>query len=253
MSRARVAVGLFAVAVGTAWMFGGVVALRSGARALGEIVPYVAITVGCFALLRAVVPQGYLAGPFLFILGGVAWLAAATGYLPGRVGGHVVPLLIVIAGVGVALSRPRLGPGRVTVPIARFQSLLVPVRERVAESTTLQKVVVRSFFGYARIDVSRVLVDAGGDLDDTSPWLVDVDVSVLFGRVELLVGQDCAVVPGRLGQAYGVVLEEAAVSVLTSARTGDDKKDDSARDVRLNVLGLGGAVSVRPALALSVG
>ncbi|MDQ0773945.1 hypothetical protein QF026_002411 [Streptomyces aurantiacus] len=208
-----------------------------------------AIAVGCFALLRAVVPQGYLAGPFVLILGGVAWLAAATGHLPGRVGDHVVPLLVVTVGAGVALSRPRLGPGRVMVPVVRFQSLLIPVRERVAESRTLQKVVIRSVFGYARIDMSRILVDARGDLDDVSPWLVDVDVSVLFGRVELLVGQDCAVVPGKLGQAYGVDLEEATVSVLTAARTGDDKRNDLARDMRLNVLGLGGAVSVTPVLA----
>ncbi|MFI1440491.1 hypothetical protein [Streptomyces fructofermentans] len=251
MSRARVAVGLVAVAVGTAWMFGGASALESGFRALAGTVPYAAIALGCFALLRAVVPPGYLAGPFLFILGGVAWLAAATGYLPGRIGGHVVPLLVVLAGTGFALSRPPRAPGLVMMPIRRYQSLLVPIRERVPESTTLQKVVVRSVFGYARIDMSRVLVNHLGDRDVPANWQVDIDVSVLFGRIELLVGEGCVVLPGELGQAYGVALEDEGVRVLESdERIGEDKKDGTARDVRLNILGVGGAVSVRPAVSL---
>ncbi|MFD3440795.1 hypothetical protein ACFWU3_25170 [Streptomyces sp. NPDC058685] len=240
MDRVRIAFGLLVVVIGTVWLLGGGTALRSGGRRLLVVLPYALIAFGLLLVLRAALPRGLLTAPLALIAGGGLWAAYDLGYLGGAAGSRILPGLVIAAGAVVALAggggRGRPGRAGDDVPLRSYRSVLWPVRVKVAGAPELRKVGVGSYFGDARIDLAGAAF--ASDPSGQTRHALQVDVTVLFGRVELLLDARCVVVKGNVESSPAVhFAEQVPVHVTPPAGT--------ARHIVLNVLGVGGSVAVR--------
>ncbi|WP_158694419.1 hypothetical protein [Streptomyces canus] len=239
---------MLVVIVGTVWLLGDAAALRSGGRWALSALPYVLAAAGLLLILRAAVPKGLLVGPVVLVAGGGLWAAYNAGVFEGRTADRIWPSVVIVLGIALSLG-VRTDPHiqEENHPLRRYRSVLVPVDRRVVTSSVpLQTVTVGSYFGNAVIDLSGARFDRVNGADDRR-CVVRVDVTVLFGRVELVVGSSCAVVKGNVESTRAVRFAEQ-VPVFADV---DEYRHSVSGGLRrphhmvLNVLGLGGAVSVR--------
>lgn len=234
--RLRIVCGLVVVVMGTAWLLGGGPALRSGGRWLLTVLPYALIALGLLVLLRAALPRGLLTGPLVLIVGGGLWAAYDLGYLGGTAGSKVLPALTITFGAALVLTGGAAAQADDELPLRRYRSVLLPVRRKVLTSTSLVKVGIGSFFGDARIDLSSV--SFAPDPQAQGRYVLQADVTVLFGRVELVVDAACAVVKGN-------VENSPAVHFAERVRVHERPPENVERQILLNVLGVGGSVAIR--------
>ncbi|MFJ8936857.1 hypothetical protein ACIRL0_14285 [Streptomyces sp. NPDC102365] len=247
MVRARIAFGLLVVVVGTVWLLGGGSAVRSSGRWALSALPYVLVALGLLLVLRAAVPRGVLAAPLVFIVGGGVWLAYDAGYLRESTAGKVWPALVIVLGATLALgARPtRSAAMEDELPFRSYRSVLLPVRRRVAaDAVPLQNVAVSSWFGDARIDLSGAQF-----ISDPAPdggyKVLEVDVMVCFGRVELVLPPRCAVVRGNVENTLAVHFADRVAVYADTDSYRLSVGGVMPRRVLLNVLGLGGSVAIR--------
>jgi hypothetical protein len=246
VGRVRIAFGLLVVVVGTVWLLGEGSAVRSGGRWALSALPYVLVALGLLLVLRAAVPRGLLAAPLVLIAGGGLWAAYNAGYLGEASAGKVWPGLVIALGATLALGvRTRPAVAEEEQPFRRYRSVLLPVRKRVAADVVpLRNVAVSSWFGDARIDLT-----AAQFIGDPAPdgWhkVLEVDVTVCFGRVELVLPPRCAVVRGNVENTLAVHFADR-VAVYADTETYRSAVGGVVpRRVLLNVLGLGGSVAIR--------
>ncbi|WP_151480904.1 hypothetical protein [Streptomyces albicerus] len=246
MGRVRVAFGLLVVVVGTVWLSGGGSTVRSGGRWALSALPYVLVALGLLLVLRAAVPRGLLAAPLVLIAGGGLWAAYDAGYLGGVSSGKVWPGLVIALGATLALGvRPRPAAVEDELPFRRYRSVLLPVRKRVAaDAVPLRNVAVSSWFGDARIDLSGA--EFTSDLPPDGGYkLLEVDVMVCFGRVELVLPPRCAVVRGSVENTLAVHYADRVAVYADTDTYRTAVGGVVPRRVLLNVLGLGGSVAIR--------
>jgi hypothetical protein len=246
MSRIRVCLGLLAVALGTAWLLGGVSAFRTGATATVTASPYVLVAAGTVLLLIAAVPRERLAAPLILLLLGAAWLSIRHDFPPGLNWRHVLSLALIIAGAAVALSRRRPATG-LNIPLRRYRGALISPRPYRAPAETLRKVIIGSYLCNVQVDLTPAVFDSDPNDPSSSPEII-VDVTVLLGGVDLIIGTDCALVPDRLEQAHRIRFTTKTTSGIYGRRSYHENLPDQSRPpnrVVLNVMGLGGVVSVR--------
>ncbi|MFE5819803.1 hypothetical protein ACFQ6S_41125 [Streptomyces sp. NPDC056479] len=244
----RTAFGLLVVIVGTVWLLGDWSAVRSGGRWALSALPYVIVVVGVLLLLRAAVPRGLLVGPVILVAGGGLWAAYNAGVFEGRTADRIWPSVVIAVGVALSLG-VRTDPGgrEDDNPLRRYRSVLVPLDRRVVTpATPLQTLAVSSYFGNAVIDLSGARF-AGASAPDDRLRVASVDVTVFFGRVELVVGPNCAVVKGNVEGTHAVRFAEQVVVYADVDEYFHFDANGLRRPHRmvLNVLGLGGAVAVR--------
>jgi hypothetical protein len=235
VSRVRVGLGLLAVASGTAWAAGGIDSLTATARTLAFLLPLLLVVGGISTILRAVVPRGTLAGPVLLIAIGLIIFAVQHRTIRGSLSSQVPPFAIIAAGVLVSMShneKPRIDTG-----IERLNAFLFPSNRRVS-GTAPRKFILRAVLGSLRLDLSQASYPGAARL-----W---VDVTVLMGRIELIVPRDWEIKAGRVELARGV----SFVGTLTSSELATPMEQESevgASLVVLNIQGVGGAVEVQQA------
>ncbi|MFD9001391.1 hypothetical protein ACFV0T_10535 [Streptomyces sp. NPDC059582] len=236
------------VIVGTVWLLGDASAVRSAGRWALSALPYALAVVGLLLILRAAVPKGLLAGPVVLVAGGGLWAAYDAGAFEGETADRIWPSVVIALGVALSLGVRTDPAGRAEDhPLRRYRSVLVPVDRRVLTSTVpLQTLTVSSYLGNAVIDLSSARF-AGVTSPDDRLRVVRVDVTVFFGRVELVVGPSCAVVKGNVEGTRAVRFAE---QVVVYADVDEYLHFDSGglrrpHRIVLNVLGLGGAVAVR--------
>ncbi|MGI5457288.1 hypothetical protein ACQEWB_29800 [Streptomyces sp. CA-249302] len=243
----RTAFGLLVVIVGMVWLVGGGSAVRSGGRLTLSALPYVLAAVGLLLILRAAVPRGLLVGPVALVAGGGLWAAYNAGVFEGETADRIWPSVVIAVGVALSLGvRTESGSREEEHPLRRYRSVLVPVDRRVlASSVPLQTLTVGSYFGNAVVDLSGA--QFAEDSADAALRVVRVDVTVFFGRVELVVGPSCAVVKGNVESTHAVRFAERVVVYADVDQYLDLDSGAQRRPHRmvLNVLGLGGAVAVR--------
>lgn len=248
MGRLRTAFGLLAVIVGTVWLLGDSAALRAGARWALSALPYVLAATGLLLILRAAVPKGLLVGPVVLVAGGGFWAAHDAGAFEGGTADRIWPSMVIAVGVALALGvRTEPGGDEEDHPLRRYRSVLLPVDRRVrTASALLQNLTVSSYFGNAVIDLSGARF-AGANEPNDRLRAVKVDVTVLFGRVELVVGPSCAVVKGNVESTRAVRFVEQVVVYADVDEYLQYESGGLRRPHRLvlNVLGLGGAVAIR--------
>lgn len=196
LNRFQVAVGLIAVALGTAWAAGGGTAVRTVGRDAAVVVPVAAILLGVFLLLRAAVPRGMLAAPVALIAAGALWLAVwfsgGFGVSPSR----IYQSIIILAGVVTAMVR---FPRRISVAtgVERYSS---PFGRRPDEPVTeaAYKYIVRA------MPLGAVHLKFGAGSFPKGARRITVDATVLFGHFKLCVPDDWEVVAGRVSLAYWI-------------------------------------------------
>ncbi|NGO14765.1 hypothetical protein G5C60_46045, partial [Streptomyces sp. HC44] len=220
-------------------------AVRSGGRWALSALPYALAVVGLLLILRAAVPKGLLAGPVILLAGGGLWAAYDAGAFDGSTADRVWPIVVIALGAALSLGVRTESPRREQEhPMRRYRSVLVPVDRRVVTSTVpLQNLTVGSYFGNAVVDLSGAEFMQLASPDDRLRVL-QADITVLFGRVELVVGPYCAVVKGNVENAPAVHFADR-VPVYPNERAY--LNDGGARQPHrlvLNVLGLGGSVAI---------
>ena len=245
MGRVRIAFGLLVVVVGTVWLLGGGSAVRSGGRWALSALPYGLAAVGLLLILRAAVPRGLLAGPVVLLAGGGLWAAYNAGVFDESSADRIWPLVVIALGTALSLGvRTESRRPEEEHPLRRYRSVLVPVDRRVVTTTVpLRNVTVSSYFGNAVIDLSGARFMGDASPEDPAR-VIEADVTVLFGRVELVVGPYCAVVKGNVESSLAV---HFADRIAVYPNVDEYLSEGSLRHPHrlvLNVLGLGGSVAI---------
>ena len=233
MNRARVGVGVVAVASGTAWALGGTNSLVTVVRAFAGLLPLLLVIGGVSVILFVVVPRGMLAGPVLLVSIGVLALAVEHGVFRRSLFIHVPAFIIIGAGVVVAMSQPR--DFQIGATVKRYTTILLPVRHRVIGSAS-PKIVVRAIFGMVLVDLSKADYPKG-------VGRLSVDLTCIMGRIEIVVPRGWRVLAGRVDLARGMSFE----GTLTDSELAPLKEQEAEHGkklVALNIQGWGGAVVV---------
>ncbi|MGW5651166.1 hypothetical protein [Streptomyces humi] len=246
MSRTRTAFGLLVVAVGTAWLYGGPEAVRAGAHVVLVAGPYALMAFAVLLVLRAALPKGAALGPLVLFLAGGVWAVAGQGRIGNAWESRVVPLSLIALGALVALSRSvGTHADGISVPIRRYGSWFVPRQATLLPSESgVRRIVARAVFGTLRVDLSQASFPDGDD--STGVGVLHADVTVLFGRVEFVLGQDCAVVLARDIHTYGTSLTERVPVFVNTAAFRRRRAATLGRRVDISLIGLGGAVALDP-------
>ncbi|NNN28958.1 hypothetical protein HLK59_01035 [Streptomyces sp. S3(2020)] len=233
MSRIRVALGLGAVSMGTAWAIGGVAGLREVVAVLSVAVPVLLVLAGVVLMLRAAVPRGQLGGPLALMTVGIAVLALRFDmpHLPDL--SRQAPVVLILGGVFVALFRGRSGTG-IDTGVRCCTSLLYPHPKLKLEGRAPKKLVLRALlFGAVYVDLT--------DCEFPRSTRLVVDVTVLWARVELKLPADWTVLAGRVELTPGVQcfgdLSQPVFATPHPVR-------GETTTVVVNVQGLGGVVSL---------
>jgi hypothetical protein len=150
---------LVGVAAGTAWAVGGVNALIAGALMIVTTVLALTVMVGVLALLRAVAPRGALAGPLVLIIDGTAGLAVQFGALTAGMLNGVGPVLLVVGGVVVAMSR-RSRETTLAAVVARHWSVFVPIKPIGVQGVAPHKFILRCLLGGILLDLTKAAIRA---------------------------------------------------------------------------------------------
>lgn len=138
-------------------------------------------------------------------MGGGLWALAGQGGLSDVWQSRVVPLAVIALGALIALSRSGGVADDVVIPIRRYGSLFVPAHAKLLPSEGgVRRIVVRAIFGSLRVDLSEAVFPQ----DDEARGVLYADVTVLFGRVEFVLGEGCAVVLAGEIHTFGTSLTE---------------------------------------------
>ena len=232
MSRVRVGIGLVAVAAGTAWAVGGIDSVAAPARRLAELLPLLLVLGGALAILLVVVPRGTLAGPALLVSIGLLGLAAEEGMLHKLYVDRIPALIIVGAGVIVAMSHSE--KNKIDTGVRRFTAILFPAVRHVRGRAPL-KITARAVFGFLKLDMAQADPLIRADQ-------VKLDVSCIVGRIEIIVPKDWEVQAGRVDLARHIKFE-GSLPATSSAPAGQDQGDKNL--VVINVIGWLGFVVVQ--------
>jgi hypothetical protein len=233
VSRVRVGLGLVAVAAGTAWAVGGIGSVATSARRLAELLPLLLVLGGALAILLVVVPRGTLAGPVLLVSVGLLGLAAEDGMLRKLYLARIPALILVGAGVIVAMSRSE--KIHVDTGVKRFTAFLFPAH-RTLRGETPAKIIARAIFGLLKVDMSHT----APSLQTDRVW---VDVTCIAGRIEIILPKEWEVKPGRVALARRIRFEGALPGTDIGPAEQGDQRDQNL--VVINVLGWLGFVVVQ--------
>lgn len=235
MSRVRVGLGLVAVAAGTAWAVGGIDLVATSARRLAELLPLLLVLGGALAILLVIVPRGALAGPVVLVSIGLLGLAAEDGTLHKLYLARIPALILVIAGVVVAMSRSE--KIQVDTRVKRFNAILFPRHPRVSGRPPL-KIIARAIFGWLKLDMTQA---------DSSfqAFRIRVDVTCIVGRIEIIMPKDWEVQTGRVELARNIKFEGTLTGPDKARPEHDDGGDKKL--VIINVLGWLGFVVLQRA------
>ncbi|WP_328424319.1 hypothetical protein [Streptomyces sp. NBC_00443] len=248
MSRVRIAFGLLIVIAGTAWLLGGLDAVRSGGRWAFAALPYALLGLGLLVLLRAAVPRGLLAAPLALILGGALWAVHDIGYLDGGTAAKAWPGLTILLGAAIALGGvPAVADGVNDGPLRRYRSVVLPVRPELAEpSTPLRSISVASYLGDVHLRLADVPFQPDARMPgDPTAEVLEIEVTLLFGSVAIEVDRRCAVVKGSVANAPAVQFADQVRVYATTDIYADEARSELPRRIQLNVVGLGGTLAIR--------
>lgn len=227
MNRIRIGAGLLIAVVGTLWWSG---ALPAAGATLVVIAPYLLLLWAFAAAARTIIPRGGLAGPAVLAAAGGAWLLFRADVVNFDANVRQLAIAVVLIGVLVALTgggrdRPHFG-------VQRFSSFLYG-REFPVTGRAPSKISVLSVLFPARLDLSRT------EHSDTEEIRVEIDVTVLAGRVDIVLPPMWVAETGRIlstGVRYNDELVHSALWTPKDGSTGP------TRTAMINVIGLGGRV-----------
>lgn len=235
MSQVKIAAGLLAVAIGTAWWAG---ALPAAGTAIMTVAPYVLVGAAVVGGARALAPPGTLIGPGVLLVAGIVWIVVRNDLVSGVDLDTVLPAVLVLGGFAVALSddRRRWKPDMVRRCVSVLWSRRVDI-----DGTAPAKLAVTAILGTVTVNLGQA------DYPHASR-AIEIDLTVVGGRVvleELPVGWKVG--PGRIHER--ALRLDGTFDWTESVTSPDHVTDDAGPAVVVNVLGLLGAVAlpVRPA------
>lgn len=227
--RLRVLLGVTAIAAGTAWASGGLSAVRAAGIQVLRILPFVIVGAGVLLLLMAAVPRGRLGGPLLLLVAGTVGLAVEFAPAPHGWSHMTPPAALILGGLVLSLSG-RSGSAHADGPIQVWHSFLWPKRH-VLRGNAPAKLILRCVLGEIALDLTEI---AFPDEDELT-----FDVTILGGRVQLLLPHNWHVQAGRVEFARAMAFE----GVLTSSKR-HEADQEIGNLVVLNVQGWLGSLAV---------
>jgi len=227
VNRVRIGAGLLMAVIGTLWWAGAVPA--AGVTVVAAA-PYLLLLWAVVAAVGAMAPRRYLAGPVVLAAAGGIWLLLRAEVLNVDAAVRHIALLVVLAGVVVALTGHNRKP--VHFGVRRFRSFLYGREFRVTGRAP-SKISVLSVLFPATLDLLHTAHDSGEQI------VVEIDVTVLAGQVEVVLPPTWSVAAGRIlssGVRYNdELIQKAPV-------TDAEVLEVSAPTAVINVTGLGGRV-----------
>jgi hypothetical protein len=195
--RVRVVFGIIAVGVGAVWAGGGLGALREAGMATLRILPVALVAIGLFLMLRAAIPHGRMVGPFLVLAIGVITVAIQWHGLSTALTRTAVPVALILVGLLVALL-DRSGRSTPSSLVITATSVVFPRQLRIVNGAdTPSKVILRCVLGSIVVDLTETVYPR-----QERP--VTVDVTIVGGRVELIVPLDWHVRANRIEYGHGI-------------------------------------------------
>jgi hypothetical protein len=226
--RLRVAIGLLAVAAGATWAAGGTAALRDGAVLFLRTLPFVIAGAAILLLARAAVPRGRLGGPLLLLICGAVGVAVQFDIGVTFSARLMAPTALILGGLLLSLS-VRFGPDDDNEQNWTRTSIIWPVHEYL-RGRAPARLILRSFLG----DVSVDLLECHYPMGENE---VTIDITMIGGRLHLVVPLDWHLQPGRVELAKGMKLEGWMTRTSPLARN-----EDVERLVVLNLQGFRGTL-----------
>jgi hypothetical protein len=231
MRRFRILIGLGLSMAGAVWLVARLGGIDEVLPTLARWWPAAAIALGVLNLLALVRRPTWLLAPLLLIAGGaVALLTNLDGELPPAVRPYVWPVIVVVAGVAIALwERERVEDSR------EFIRQTVVLRSRRISATTedFQHGVVRAYLGNLELDLQRC--EFSGD--------AELCITTVLGHVDLLPPPGIQVMLQE--RRYGPGVEVPALP--PAPGTSQEPAGTRPNVLRVSVMGFLGGVSLRPA------
>ncbi|MFF5291466.1 hypothetical protein [Paractinoplanes globisporus] len=222
--------GLLATIVASTWIAGGVDALARIGVALVTALPWVAAVAGIGLLLRSSIPSGLRAGPLVLLIGGIVVIALDSGLLRASWFQGVIPPLVLVGGA-LLVMRPDDQRSTEYEVVRTLRSIMWPVSWQTKDVAPA-KLVLLSVLGEIKVDLGAARFPQGEDD-------LNVDVTLLGGRIEIVVPHGWHVQAGRVELSRRVTF----LGAVSDARPPD--ADESAeRRIVLNVQGWGGVLTV---------
>lgn len=238
MRRFRIFVGLVLTAVGAVWLVSRLGGVGKAVPQLREWWPIAPVALGMLNLLALIRRPTWLLAPLLLIAGGsIGLLASLDRKLPPTVQPYVWPVVVIVAGVAVALwERKRIEDND------DFIRQTVVLRSRRISGTTadFQHGVVRAYLGNLELDLQRC--ELSGD--------AELCVTVLLGHVDLLPPPATRIL--LQGRRFGPGVEVPTLPPLVPAvglgETDDEEAEDDSRPnvLKVSVMGFMGGFDLRP-------
>jgi hypothetical protein len=218
------------VAAAVAYRLEGLGGLRQVAASLFGTLPAALVLLALASLCRLAVPRGAATGPLLLLLAGLAGLAAQRDWGQGVDRRGLVPLLLAAGGAAVAFVPT--GPRPAYETVVHRRSIALP-RNAVMTGRPPRRVGLTCVVGRLGLDLTNV---------DVGKQPIEVYVTILGGRVEVVAPAGCPLLAGELASAHGTrfegLLDEA------SPRAVGEQTRPPAPAVVVHVLGLFGTVVV---------
>lgn len=218
---------------------GGYTAFHAIAMIMVDQFPLVLVIVGLAALIRAMAPPGSWFGPALLMAAGSLLLALHSGRFDGQWLKHVAAAALIWGGIFMTIVPGYSGSGH---PAARdvrtytkqVTAVVWPRNLRLSEAQ-LAQISGRAILGSLTIELTSEAVSSG-------TACVDACLSVLAGRIEIVVPSGWSVLPGRMGACSGVSFHGYFDE--PDAGTAVGASGAAPAIVFVHVLGLGGVVSI---------
>lgn len=185
MSRIRITAGLVAVLIGTAWWGRALPAVGESALI---VAPYLLVVLAVIGAVRVMAPAGALAGPAVLLVVGAGWLALRHGLAPGLDAPTVLGAALILGGCAMALSDPgsRWRPG-----LTRRHLTILWRRRLTIEGPAPARLGITAVLGDVIVELTRADFPGG-------VHALEIDVTVLGGRVEITLPPTWKVGPGRI-------------------------------------------------------
>jgi hypothetical protein len=182
MTRGRVTLGLLLTMVGGALLLDRIGGMQRAVSLLSDWWPLGVVGIGLASLVGTIKHPWSFIGPLVVVATGAALLLITTDTVKledarDAVGSYLAPVLVIALGGVIALVRP--ASGGADERRVRQSAVLVP--KRVASDVrALQRGTATAILARLEVDLRKVR------LDDDQP-LAELDITALFGRVEILV------------------------------------------------------------------
>jgi hypothetical protein len=234
MSRFRVAMGLLAVVVGTAWWSGALTAMVASVL---DMAPFLLLALAVVGGIRAFTPRGVLVGPVVLAVIGVVWLALRFDLVDDWGVRTLGAAMLICGGFMVALTGRRGESAGRSEPMAvrRYRAFAWPRNPEPPKIAPWKLSAAAVLAPKLTVNLTEAVFPEGFPV-------IEIDVTVVASRIDLVLPDDWKV---ALGRAHTTAVGfDGEVDLEYPVRYPRDLANRGELWVLVNILGVAGFVSL---------